>query len=154
MHDDDFQPEQERSLFHGGYEEYQQFQRDLEIHSLNLKLHLSEEGFWLARGRKLLVGNLVFAFLAVNFTVYQLFFSWGSGPSWAISILCSLISLGFAIRHSRCLKKAKAASEAFRSLEPPASLRPLKAAIDAQIEAEDEAAKSAKNRRGWRKYRR
>ncbi|EKT80501.1 hypothetical protein WSS_A22043 [Rhodococcus opacus M213] len=128
-----------------------QFQRDLEIYTLNLKLHVSEEGHWLAKGRKILRWHITFAVLACIFMIIQLC-NWGEGSWWLLGIACSAISYVFAFRHYRVLRKAGAASEAFRALEPPASLRPLRAAIDAQIEEEDRvAAEARRTRRWWRR---
>jgi hypothetical protein len=127
---------------------HDQFQRDLEIHSLNMKLHVSAEGHWLDRGRKILPWNATFSVLGGIFLIIQLC-NWGEGAWWLFGIICSAISYVFAFMHLRVMKKAGAASDAFRALEPPASLRALTAAIDAQIEEEDRVAAEARRARRW-----
>lgn len=132
--------------------EAEKFQRDLEIHTLNLKFHHSESGHWQAKARKILRWNLLFATLTVIFMVLALLdlFIWHQSIWWmAGGYSCSLISCVLAYIHGRYIKRSNAASERFRSLEPPASLRPLMASIDAQIEADERAAAAAK-KRGWR----
>ena len=149
MHEDDDQ--WERLIF-----EAEKFQRDLEIHTLNLKFHHSDSGHWQARARKILRWNLLFAILTVIFMALALLdlFIWHQSNWWWLAggYSCSLISFVLAYVHGRYIKRSKAASERFRSLEPPASLRPLMASIDAQIEADERAA--AAKKRGWRYGRR
>jgi hypothetical protein len=142
--DDYFLDSNEFDRYHG------QFQRDLEIHSLNMKLYVSEEGHWVEKGRKILYGNASFAVLACIFMIIQLC-NWGEGAWWLFGIICSAISYVFALMHHRVMKKARAASDAFRALEPPASLRALTSAIDAKIEEEDRAAEAKRARRWWRR---
>ncbi|MGV9862622.1 hypothetical protein [Rhodococcus koreensis] len=153
MHDDDEQ--WKRLIFEGARDHPEQFTRDLEIHSLNLKLHLSEEEHWLAKAKKAMTWNVLFTVLAGIFALAILLdllappqYGWW----WVGSISCSLISLTFAYIHSRYIKKSTAASEKFRSLQPPVSLRPLAAAIHDQIEAEERAAAAARKR--WWRHRR
>ena len=153
MHDDDEQ--WKRLIFEGARDHPEQFTRDLETHSLNLKLHLSEEGHWLAKANKAVTWNVLFVILAGIFALPILLdllalppYGWWRGGS----ISCSLISLTFAYRYSRYIKKSKAASAKFRSLQPPVSLRPLAAAIHEQVEAEERAADAARKR--WSRHRR
>ena len=136
--------------------EAEKFQRDLEVHTLNLKLHHSESGHWQAKARKILWWNLLFAFLTGTFMILALLdpFVWHQSSWWlAGGYSCSLISFVLAYIHRRYIKRSNAASERFRSLEPPASLRPLMVSIDSQIEADERAAAAAK-KRGWRYGRR
>ncbi|SEB30025.1 hypothetical protein [Rhodococcus koreensis] len=150
MHDDD--DHWERLIFGA-----EKFQRDLEVHALNLKFHHSESGHWQDKAHKILRWILLFAILTVSLmilTLLELFI--GHQSNWWLvggGYFCCLISCVLAYVHGRCIKRSRAASERFRSLEPPASLRPLMASIDAEIEADERAAAAAK-KRGWRYGRR
>ena len=132
--------------------EAEKFQRDLEVHTLNLKLYHSESEHWRAKAWTILRWNQLFATLACIFMILALLDLFnGHQSSWWLAggYPCSLVSFVLSYKHHRHLKRSKAASEKFRSLEPPASLRPLMASIDAEIEAEEQAAATAKKRRWW-----
>ncbi|OUS97302.1 hypothetical protein [Rhodococcus sp. NCIMB 12038] len=142
--DDDYW---ERLIF-----EAEKFQRDLEVHTLNLKLYHSQSEHWRAKAWTVLWWYLLFVTLTgifMSLALLELFN--GHQSSWWLAggYPCSLISFVLVYIHHRHLKRSKAASEKFRSLEPPASLRPLMASIDAEIEAEERAAATAKKRRRW-----
>ncbi|SEB29040.1 hypothetical protein SAMN04490239_0005 [Rhodococcus koreensis] len=87
MHDDD--DHWERLIFGA-----EKFQRDLEVHALNLKFHHSESGHWQDKAHKILRWILLFAILTVSLmilTLLELFIGHQSNW-WLVGEVTSAVS--------------------------------------------------------------